>query len=89
MGRNSRKEPDLSTLSKKLTSQRLECTEEIKALMECMARQGLVDADGGCTRQRGAALLCMRHAVKKDTARAELNQRLQRIVGLFRRFGFK
>lgn len=37
MGRNSRKEPDLRGLSKKLTSQRIECTEEIKALMDCMA----------------------------------------------------
>jgi len=37
MGRKTRKDPDLTSLSKKLTSQRMECTEEIKQLMECMA----------------------------------------------------
>ncbi len=41
MGRGSRKEPDLTNLSKKLTSQRIECTEEIKSLMDCMAVGGL------------------------------------------------
>ncbi|GBF96543.1 hypothetical protein Rsub_09126 [Raphidocelis subcapitata] len=89
MGRNARKEPDLRGLSKKLTSQRIECTEEIKALMDCMARQGLVESDESCTRQRGAALLCMKHATKRDTARAEINMRLQRITALFKRYGFR
>lgn len=30
------REPDLSKLAKTLTSKRLECTEEIKMLMDCM-----------------------------------------------------
>lgn len=30
------KEPDLSKLAKTLTSKRLECTDEIKILMDCM-----------------------------------------------------
>jgi hypothetical protein len=30
------KDPDLSKLAKTLTSKRLECTDEIKVLMDCM-----------------------------------------------------
>jgi hypothetical protein len=46
MGRNTRKEPDLTSLSKKLTSQRLECADEIKSLMECMAVRGAAVVGG-------------------------------------------
>ncbi len=31
------REPDLSKLAKTLTSKRLECSDEIKLLMDCMA----------------------------------------------------
>lgn len=31
------REPDVTGLSKQLTKQQIQCTEEVKSLMECMA----------------------------------------------------
>ncbi|KAF8059374.1 hypothetical protein HT031_005179 [Scenedesmus sp. PABB004] len=81
--------PDLSKLAKTLTSKRLECTDEIKVLMDCMMRQGLLDADTACQRQATAAILCLQTATKASSARAELGRRLEFVSRMFRRHGFR
>lgn len=83
------REPDLTKLAKKLTSKQLACTEEIKLLMDCMMRQGMLDADTVCQRQATAAMLCLQTATKASSARAELGKRLQLMSKLFRRNGFR
>ncbi|WIA15840.1 hypothetical protein OEZ86_007379 [Tetradesmus obliquus] len=83
------KEPDLSKLAKTLTSKRLECTDEIKVLMDCMMRQGILEADTGCQRQATAAIICLQTATKASSARKELGRRLEVVTRMFRRHGFR
>jgi hypothetical protein len=44
------KEPDLSKLAKTLTSKRLECTAEIKVLMDCMVVRHIAAAPAAAER---------------------------------------
>jgi hypothetical protein len=37
-----RKEPDLTSIAKKLTGQKVECTTEMKHLLDCMLVSGML-----------------------------------------------
>lgn len=82
------REPDISGLAKKLTKKKLDCTVEIRDMMDCMMKFSLSDADGLCMKQRAALALCARQAANKPGARSELAYHLRRLTTLWKKFGY-
>lgn len=82
-----KKEPELDNFVKKLSQNQSKCTEELRALFECMLRNSMVDVDQNCGRQRAALALCAQKSAGKG-ARSKIASELKRVASLWKKFGY-
>jgi hypothetical protein len=87
MGRGARKEPDLDNFVKRLGKGQSACTEELRALFDCMLRSGLADVDASCGKQRVALAMCAQNAGGRGV-KSKLAAELKRVASLWKKFGF-
>lgn len=86
MGGGHKKEPDLDNFVKRLSSKQSKCTEELRAVFDCMLRNTALDADTNCNKQRAALAMCVQSARNSGT-RSKIASELKRVASLWKKFG--